>query len=69
MIILAPAVFVDYVYISNLLVLVSITGFCAEKANFINKDFCPCYLLHAGFFLGVFFDSEDGGDVFLRNVF
>jgi hypothetical protein len=24
--------------------------------------------LHAGFFLGVFFDHEDGGDIFLRNV-
>jgi hypothetical protein len=23
---------------------------------------------HAGFFLGLFFDSEDGGDMFLRNV-
>jgi hypothetical protein len=26
------------------------------------------YLLHAGFFLGLFFDPEDGGDMFLRNV-
>jgi hypothetical protein len=25
-------------------------------------------LLHAGFLLGLFFDSEDGGDMFLRNV-
>jgi hypothetical protein len=23
---------------------------------------------HAGFFLGLFFDPEDGGDMFLRNV-
>jgi hypothetical protein len=23
---------------------------------------------HAGLFLGAFFDSEDGGDMFLRNV-
>jgi hypothetical protein len=27
-----------------------------------------CYLLHAGFMLGVLFDPEDGGDIFLRNV-
>jgi hypothetical protein len=27
-----------------------------------------CYLLHAGFLLGLFFDHEDGGDVFLQNV-
>jgi hypothetical protein len=26
------------------------------------------YLLHAGFFRGSFFDPEDGGDIFLRNV-
>jgi hypothetical protein len=24
--------------------------------------------LHVGFFLGLFFDLADGGDVFLRNV-
>jgi hypothetical protein len=27
-----------------------------------------CYPLHAGFLLGIFFDPEDGGDMFLRNV-
>jgi hypothetical protein len=26
------------------------------------------YLLHACFLLGLFFDPEDGGDMFLRNV-
>jgi hypothetical protein len=26
------------------------------------------YLLHADFWLGLFFDPEDGGDMFLRNA-
>jgi hypothetical protein len=27
-----------------------------------------CYLLYAGFFLGLSFEPEDGGYMFLRNV-
>jgi hypothetical protein len=27
-----------------------------------------CYLLYAGFLLGLFFDLEDGGDMLLRNI-
>jgi hypothetical protein len=27
-----------------------------------------CSLLYAGFLLGLIFDHEDGGDIFLRNV-
>jgi hypothetical protein len=27
-----------------------------------------CWLLHAGFFLGSFFDADDGGDMFRRHV-
>jgi hypothetical protein len=27
-----------------------------------------CHLLHASFLLGLFFDPEDGGDVFLQSV-
>jgi hypothetical protein len=27
-----------------------------------------CHLLHAGFLLGLFFEPEDGGDMFLQNV-
>jgi hypothetical protein len=26
------------------------------------------YMLHADFLLGLFFDTEDGGQIFLRNV-
>jgi hypothetical protein len=28
----------------------------------------PATCFHAGFLLGLFFDPEDGGDMFLRNV-
>jgi hypothetical protein len=31
-----------------------------------SKESFVCYLLHGGFLLGSFFDSEDGGDIFLR---
>jgi hypothetical protein len=27
-----------------------------------------CCLLHAGFLLGLFFDPEDGGNMFFQNV-
>jgi hypothetical protein len=33
-----------------------------------NKQGTACYLLHPRFLLGLFFDPEDGGDMFLRNV-
>jgi hypothetical protein len=30
---------------------------------------CPAYyLLHAAFLLGLFFDPEDGGNMFFRNI-
>jgi hypothetical protein len=32
------------------------------------ESFFPCYMLHATFFFGLFFDPEDGGDMFLRIV-
>jgi hypothetical protein len=28
----------------------------------------PIFLLHAGFLLGLLFNPENGGDIFLRNV-
>jgi hypothetical protein len=27
-----------------------------------------CYLLHAGYLLGLFFDPEDGSDMLLQNI-
>jgi hypothetical protein len=27
-----------------------------------------CFLLHGGFFLGLLFNPEDGGSMFLKNV-
>jgi hypothetical protein len=32
------------------------------------KADCAYHLLDVGFLLGLFFDPEDGGDIFLRNV-
>jgi hypothetical protein len=31
------------------------------------KPICASYVLHAGFLLGLFFDPDKGGEVFLRN--
>jgi hypothetical protein len=39
-----------------------------SKEGFMSKPNIYCCLLHAGFFLGLVFIPEDGGDVFLRNV-
>jgi hypothetical protein len=36
-----------------------------KKADTMKKMFC---LLRAGFFIGLLFDHEDGGDMFLQNV-
>jgi hypothetical protein len=33
-----------------------------------SKKSSACHLLHAGLLLGLFFDPEDGGDMFLGNV-
>jgi hypothetical protein len=27
-----------------------------------------CHLLHAGYFFGLFFDPEDGSEMFFRNI-
>jgi hypothetical protein len=39
-----------------------------ESKNKPNKKSSAFYLLHAGFLLGLLFDPENGGDMFLRNV-
>jgi hypothetical protein len=31
-------------------------------------DGSACYLLHAGFLVGLFFNPEDGGDMFLQYI-
>jgi hypothetical protein len=35
--------------------------------NFVHEKIA-CRLLRADFFLGLFFDPENGGNIFLRNV-
>jgi hypothetical protein len=32
------------------------------------SNYSACYLLQAGFLLALFFDPEDGDEMFLRNV-
>jgi hypothetical protein len=39
-----------------------------KKAESESKQNFACYLIHAGFLRGLFFDLEDGGDMSLRNV-
>jgi hypothetical protein len=38
------------------------------KQKFRLAGYSTCYLIQAGFLLPLFFDTEDGGDMFLRNV-
>jgi hypothetical protein len=38
------------------------------KLQVASRVCCACYLLHAGFVLGLFFDPEDVGEIFFRNV-
>jgi hypothetical protein len=38
------------------------------KPTAVSEEHVACYLLLAGFLLGLFSDPEDGGDMFLRNV-
>jgi hypothetical protein len=33
-----------------------------------SKHRSACYFLHAAFLLGLFFDPEKGGNMFLRNI-
>jgi hypothetical protein len=37
-----------------------------SREEYYSDYFGICF--HAGFLLGLFFDPEDGGDMFLRNV-
>jgi hypothetical protein len=39
-----------------------------QNNNPSKKPTSACYLLYAGFLLGIFFDPEDRGDMFLLNV-
>jgi hypothetical protein len=39
-----------------------------QRAADSSEGGSACCLLHAGFFVGLFFDPEDGGDMFLRDA-
>jgi hypothetical protein len=41
-------------------------GICLPSSG--SKSRPACYLFHSGFLLGLLFVSENGGDIFLRNV-
>jgi hypothetical protein len=47
-------------------------GYNALYALKFNRRFgesrTGCYLLHAGFMLGLLFNREDGGDMFFPNI-
>jgi hypothetical protein len=38
------------------------------NSKFRQADYSACYSLYSGFLLGLFFDIEDGSNMFLRNV-
>jgi hypothetical protein len=40
----------------------------SRKAAWSMQQSTACHLLHAGFLLALFFDPEDGGDMFLQNI-
>jgi hypothetical protein len=43
-------------------------GTCRKVTNQVANGASACYVLHAGFLLGIYFDPEDGGDIFPQNV-
>jgi hypothetical protein len=55
-----------YYYQSNQLA--EISGLYRKQEGNCISDCSACYLLRAGFFLGLFFDPKDGGEMFLGNV-
>jgi hypothetical protein len=39
-----------------------------KRSQAKNQQVSACYLFHAGFCPGLFFDPENGGDMFFRNI-
>jgi hypothetical protein len=46
----------------------SVKKLAKQKTNMKLVAEPACYLLHAGFLLGIFFNPKDGGDIFLWNI-
>jgi hypothetical protein len=63
--------FLKTIYISNYMLCCYIFTICLCQNSLhfsYHKQSSACYLLHPGLLLGLFFDPEDEGDMFLRNV-
>jgi hypothetical protein len=46
----------------------SLANLVTISTDILNFRDSACYLLHTGFLFGLFFDTDDGGDMFLQNV-
>jgi hypothetical protein len=40
----------------------------SQESSMRQAENSVCFLIHAGFLLGLLFNPEDGGEIFIRNV-
>jgi hypothetical protein len=58
--------FTFYLYLVNVNILAPNTESPKTKCRIFSETEQACYLLHTIFLVGLFFDPEDGGDMFIR---